>query len=82
MRLLLRLDGLFRHYATLRDHQNPIHLDDQLNILLRLILVTDRADLKSKMTQLIHLLVIAQKWQQHKNANQETIKRLLKNVKS
>lgn len=78
MRLLLRLDHLFHHYATLRDNHSPLHLDDQLNTLLRLIMVTDRADLKSKLTQLLHLLIQRlQKWQQHKEANQAPIQQAL-----
>lgn len=78
MRLLLRLDALFARYEQLKSDNHPITYDEQLAVLLRLIAITDRADLKSKLTQLIHQLIHRlQQWQQHKDANQEPIQQAL-----
>jgi cell division FtsZ-interacting protein ZapD len=79
MRLLLRLDALFTRYEALKAGKYAITLDEQLGILMRLIAVTDRADLKSKLTQLVHQLIHRlQQWQKHKEANQEPITEALK----
>jgi cell division protein ZapD len=74
MRLLLRLDSLLQNYQALRSDNQPITFDAQIAILLRLIAVTDRADLKSKMTQFIHQLMYRlHQWQVHKDANQNSM---------
>ena len=78
MRLLLRLDSLFEQYQVLRSQNHSMTFDARLSILLRLIAVTDRADLKSKMTQLIHQLIYRlQQWQNHQEANQKSITQAL-----
>jgi len=74
MRLLLRLDALFTRYSQLSADNHPITLDEKLSVLLRLIAITDRADLKSKLTQLVHQLILRlQQWQKHKDAHQAPI---------
>jgi cell division protein ZapD len=78
MRLLLRLNSLFENYQTLLfDHPSSL-FDAQLSIVLRLIAVTDRADLKSKITQFIHQLMYRlQQWQHHTEASQKPITQAL-----
>ena len=74
MRLLLRLDHLFTRYDTLVETAGNTGLDEQLSIVLRLLAITDRADLKSKLTQMMHALKSRlQKWQQHQDAKQTPI---------
>jgi cell division protein ZapD len=74
MRLLLRLDHLFKRYDSLIATAGNTGLDEQLTILCRLIALTDRADLKSKLTQMTHALASRlQKWQQHADAHQAPI---------
>ena len=78
MRLLLRLDSLFVRYAQLHKDNHPITQDSRLAMLLRLIAITDRADLKSKLTQLLHQLIYRlQQWQQHQDANPKPIQQAL-----
>lgn len=78
MRLLLRLNSLFENYQALLFNHPSLLFDAQLSIVLRLVAVTDRADLKSKITQFIHQLIYRlQQWQDHTEASQKPITQAL-----